>query len=674
MGLSSAGIGSNLPIDSIISQLMTVEQQPLTSLDNKVASFQAKLSAIGTVKSALSTFQTAVKGLSDIGKFQTLKATVGDPAVASVTAGVAANPGTYSLEVSKLAQAQRLASAGQASATAAIGAGKITFDLGTVSLGTRIDPVTGTSTGKFDPATGKYTGASFTSNGAGQKTVTIDPSNTSLSGIRDAINKAQVGVTASIVNDGSASPYRLVLTETATGKTNSLKISVSGDAGLEALLNHDPAGAQALSETVTAQNAEFKLDGIPVSSASNTPTNVLDGVSLNLTKTNVGAPTTIGIARDTAAVSASVTQFVTAYNQINKTLTDLSAYNATTKKGAVLNGDATVRGIQTQLRSLLSSPIGNGATGFSVLSDIGVSIKAGVMAVDEAKLKTAMDSNFNDIAALFAAVGKPTDSLVSFKSAGSKTVAGMYAVNVSQPATRGGIAGGAAAGLAITATNNTIQVTLDGRTVPVTLAIGDYDPDSLAREVQSKINSVQAFADAGSAVSVTQTDGVLTITSNRYGSASGVSLASDAGGDSLLGGAGEPIAGADIAGTIGNLPATGVGRVLAGAAGGATAGLSLQIDGTGPRGSVNYSQGFAYQLDKLVTSLLSDDSPLSARSKGIDASIKDLATNRERLTNRLAQTEKRYRTQFTALDVTISGMNSTSAYLAQQLAQLSNLR
>ena len=136
MGLSSAGLGSNLPVDSIISQLMGLEKKPVDLLDKKVSTFQSKLSALGTLKGALSTFQTAVKGLSNLSKFMAMNGVMSDPAVGTVTAGPSAAAGTYSLEVSKLAQAQKLATAGQVSSSAAVGAGTINFDFGTVSGGT----------------------------------------------------------------------------------------------------------------------------------------------------------------------------------------------------------------------------------------------------------------------------------------------------------------------------------------------------------------------------------------------------------------------------------------------------------------------------------------------------------------------------------------------------------
>ncbi|QYF92037.1 flagellar filament capping protein FliD [Massilia sp. PAMC28688] len=661
MGLSSAGLGSNLPVDSIVSQLMSIEQRPLNALDKKVSTFQAKLSALGTLKGAMSTFQTAVKGLADMRKFMGMTAAMGDATVASASAGPGAAAGTYSLEISKLAQAQKLASSGQVSTSAAIGAGTITIDLGTVTGGT------------LDAATGKYTGAAFTSSGAGAKSVTIDPANTSLSGIRDAINKAGIGVTASIVNDGSATPNRLLLTQTATGQASSMKISVDGDAALQSLLNHDPAGVQNFQQTVAAQNAEFKLDGLAISTASNNASGVIEGVTLNLAKTNVGTPTSLTVGRDTTAVTESVNKFVTAYNAINKTLKDLTAYNEATKTGAILNGDATARSIQTELRGLLTSPVENGSSAFSVLSEIGVTVKAGIMAVDEAKLKKTIETNFDDIATLFASVGKPTDSLVSFKGATDKTTAGSYAVTITQLATMGRSTGSTLAGLTIDASNKTIEVLLDGKTASVTLGEGTYaDADALAKEVQSRINGTALFSGAGSAVTVTQDAGKMVITSNRYGAASGVSITGDAGGANLMGAGATSTAGVDIAGTIGGLAATGAGRTLT-AGPGAAEGLSLTAEGLGARGSINYSQGYAYQFNKFTEKLLGTEGPLTLRTDGINASIKQLAENRLRIVDRLGDVEKRYRTQYTALDVTISRMNSTSAYLAQQLAQLSNL-
>jgi flagellar hook-associated protein 2 len=669
MGISTPGIGSGLDVNGIVAKLMSVEQQPLTALNNKVASYQAKLSGFGILKSTLSQFQSAMQGLSAIGQFQALTATPADATVASASASSTATPGTYALEVSSLAQAQKLVAAGQASASTAIGSGAattLTFDFGTIAGGT------------FSTTTGTYTGASFTSNGAGTKSVAINASNNSLSGIRDAINSSNIGVSATIVNDGSATPYRLVLTDNTTGKTNSMKITVAGDASISALLSQDPANnaGQALSETVTAQNANFKLDGIAVSKTSNTITDAIQGVTLNLTKTNVGTPTSITVARDTASVTKAVNAFVTAYNGINQTLADASAYNATTKQAAILNGEPSVSLIQNQIRRVLSAPVAGGASAFTLLSQAGVTFqKDGSLAVDNTKLQSAITNNFSDIAGLFAAVGKTADSLVAYSSASTKTVAGAYKVNVTQLATQGNATASAAAGLTITAgVNDTLQVLVDGVSASVTLAPASYaSAAALATEVQAKINGASAFSTVGSTVTVSQTTGVLKITSNRYGASSAANITSGNGQANLnFGGSAVVTTGVDTAGTINGVAAAGSGQYLTGAIGDASEGLKIQITGgsLGARGTVNYSQGYAYKLNTLANSLLGTGGVISASTDGINASLKRLDQDKLALNAQLVNIEKRYRAQFTALDTMIASMNTTSNFLTQQLANL----
>ena len=670
MALSSPGIGSNLDVNSIVSQLMQVEQQPLVDLTTKESSYKAKLSAVGGLKSSLSTFQNAVQALSNVTKFQTMKVTAADSSIATATGTASANPGSYALEVSKLAQAQKLVSAGQASSSTAIGTGVITFDFGTIDVGA----------GSFDSTTGKYTGASFTTNGSGTKTVTIDSTNNSLAGIRDAINKAGIGVTASIVNDGSTSPYRLVLTDTNTGKTNSMKISVSGDAALQTLLNHDPSGApaaQAFSETISAQNAEFKVDGIGVSKSSNTVTDVIPGVTLTLAKTNAGSPTSISVSRDSAGITTAVNQFVAAYNQINQALTSVSAYNASTKQAAVLNGDATVRSIQTQIRGVLSAPVTGDAgapTTLTTLSQIGVALqKDGTLAVDNAKLQNAVSTNFADIAGLFAATGASSDSLVTYSAGSDKTKAGTYALNVTRLATQGKVTGQAAAGLTIDGTNDTLQVKVNGVATTVSLTRMTYaSADALAAEVQSQINGAPELSAEGITVHVAQTAGVLTLSSDLYGSGSNVSITGGNGLANLLGAAPVETSGVDVAGTINGVAASGAGQFLTGGTGDATEGLKIQVTGgsTGDRGTVSYTTGYAYQFDRLIDSFLGSNGAISTKTDGLNATLKSIGDQKDRLNDRLADIEQRYRAQFTALDTALGQMTQTSTFLTQQLANL----
>lgn len=656
MALSSPGIGSNLDINSIVTQLMSVERAPLTRLARAEASYQTKLSGFGTLKGALSQFQTAVRGLSDASKFQAVKVAAGDPSVATASGSAAASPGTYALKVTQLAQAQKLVAPGVTTATAPVGKGVISIDFGTSGPG------------------------SFDSAGGGVKTITIDDSNNSLTGIRDAINKAGIGVTAAIVNDGSGTPFRLALSAEKTGVAASMKISVAdagGDTGLSALLTHDPEKAQLLTETSAAKNAEFTIDGIPVSKASNTVTDVIGGVTLNLLKENPTTATPIKVERDTASITTAVNNFVKAYNEISQNLKDATAYNATTREAAILNGEASVRSIQTQVRNVLTAPVAGGAGTLTRLSEIGVTIqKDGMLAVDSAKLSKAMASNFDDFAALFATAGKSSDTLAAYTSASATTVPGSYALEVTSLATRGSALGSAtAAPTTIDATNDTLEVMLNGLTATIKLEQKSYTPAELAAEVQSKFNGNATFSAAGFSVEVSEAGGALSLSSTRFGSASKVDITGGNGKGAVGFDTGTTItAGADVAGTINGQPATGNGHVLT-SAGGDSTGLAVTISGGAPgaRGTVSYSKGYAHQFDTLTTSLLGSGGLIAARTEGLTSSIKRLGKDQEAMLARLADVEKRYRAQFSALDQVISRMNTTSTYLAQQLAQISSL-
>lgn len=661
MAISAAGVGSNLDVNGIVSQLMSIERQPLTLLNTKEAGFQAQLSAYGSLRSALSTFQTAVAALSDPAKFQASSATSSDLSILTAGAGQAAAAGTYTVNVTQLAQAQSLVALGQASAGASIGSGTtttLTFQFGSITGGTLLN--------------GVYSGATFTQDGAASSgTVTIDNTNNSLAGIRDAINAAGIGVTASIIKDGGAAPYRLVLQNVDSGQTSSMKITVSGDATLQGLLAYDAGGTQNLTQTTTAQDAQLTINGVSLTSASNALTDALEGVTLTLAKTGSAKVT---VAADTSAVKTAVQGLVKAYNDFNSTLTDLTKFDAAGNSSGVLIGDSTARAVQTQIRNTLTGALsGLGGSQLTVLSQVGLTFQRnGTLALDSTKLSQALANDPQSVAALFAAIGRPSDSLINFAGSSAKTRAGSYDVQVSQLATQGKLVASGVAGLTITAgINDQLSLNLDGVSVTVTLGAATYTASSLAAQVQAAINGASTLSAAGVSVMVTESGGVFTITSRRYGSASVVAASGNAAGD-LLGGAPTSTGGVDVAGTINGATATGSGQVLTGASGTDVEGLKLEVTGgtTGARGSVDFSRGYAQRLDELLDELLSDTGPLSGRTDGINRSIKDLDRQRTRLNTRLDSIEQRYRAQFSALDTLISNMTSTSNFLTQQLALL----
>jgi flagellar hook-associated protein 2 len=377
-----------LDVPSLVSQLMAVERQPIDKLNTKISDTQAKISSFGTLSSLVSTFQAASSGLNT--NIQKLTATPSDASALAATAASTAVPGNYVVNVSQLAQSQNLVAAGQTSSTAAIGNGTattVTFDLGTISGGTLTN--------------GVYSGAGFASNGSGTASIIIDSSNNTLEGIRDAVNAAALGVTATIVNDGSGTPFRLALSSTNSGVSNSFKITTSGgDGSIDSLLGYDPAGTQNLTQTLAAQNADLTVNGIAITSASNNVSEAIQGVTLSL-KSITTTPANLTVERDTAAISTAATSFVDAYNALASQIKSRSAYGSSTSSGGSLAGDGTLRLMQEQLRGIFNTPATGGT--LTSLAQVGIAFqKDGSLKLDSSKLNSAISANFSDVTNLFS--------------------------------------------------------------------------------------------------------------------------------------------------------------------------------------------------------------------------------------------------------------------------------
>jgi flagellar hook-associated protein 2 len=286
-----------------------------------------------------------------------------------------------------------------------------------------------------------------------------------------------------------------------------------------------------------------------------------------------------------------------------------------------------------------------------------------------------MSNHFDEIASLFASVGKSTDSLVAFSSAGSSVKPGSYAVNVTQLATQGKTVGASAVTTPldiVAGSNDTLELIVDGVAATITLEAGTYSTaDALLSELQAKINGAAALSGKGISIAVTESAGLLTLTSAKYGATSSVSVG---GGNaaSALGLDGDtPTVGVDVAGSIDGVAATGAGQLLRATSGNAN-GMDLIINGgaLGDRGVINYSQGYASKLSQWAASALGKDSFIASRTDGINQTIADIGKRRAELETRLVAIEKRYRAQFTALDAMLSRMDTTSTFLTAQLANL----
>jgi flagellar hook-associated protein 2 len=656
MAISSPGVGSNLDVNTIVSGLMKTEQGPLTLVTKQKTDFQSKISAYGSLKGVLSTFQNALGNLSSVSKFNTQKAESADASVFTATSNGTAVESSYSVKVKQLAQTQKIAMAGETSVNSPIGTGKLTISFG----GYDSDANT------------------FTLN-ANQAVATIDitPENNTLSGIRDAINSANVGVSATIVNDGQSN--RLVLSAKNSGTNNSIKMTVNDadgnhqDASGLSKLAFDPTAGvgsgKNLSVLQVAKDAIVDIDGVLVTKASNVITDAVDGITFNLLKEQPATAVTLGVSRDKASIEASVTAFVKAFNDANQVIRDLTKFNETTKTGGALLGDAATRSVASQIKQVMTGSI-SGAGTLKTLNDIGVSFQRdGTLAINDSKLKAALQNNAIDIPALFAASAKATDSLIKHTGQTDKTAAGTYAVNVTQLATQGHVQGSTAPGLTITqGINDHLDFNIDSVNYSIDLAAGTYNSSAdIAAELQTRLSA------AGASAKVVLNGSNIQVISANYGATASVMLSSGNGIANLFG-APVTTAGVDAAGTINGVVAKGVGQQLIGANGDASEGLVVQVNGggLGNRGSVTFSQGYAYQLNKIVKNVLGTDGILTSRTDGINSSITRLTKQQEALQDRLTKIEKRYREQFTSLDTLISSMQQTSSYLTQQIATFQN--
>jgi flagellar hook-associated protein 2 len=335
-----------------------------------------------------------------------------------------------------------------------------------------------------------------------------------------------------------------------------------------------------------------------------------------------------------------------------------------------------MRSLEMQIDGILSAPLSTPVGSLTTLSQIGVSKQTnGSLAIDSTKLNTALTSQFDEVAGLFAAIGKTTDNLVNFKSTAPTTVPGNYDVFVESLGTQGSSVGQENLNLrsANIAKDTTIKATIDGVNATVSLTPGMYSATQLATMVQSAINTTAAFASAGKSVSATiDNNGALHLTSNNYGSTSNVNLESGTGTSvSDFMGTAQVTAGTDVKGKIDGVEASGAGQLLTSTLGNSS-GLQLQIAGgpLGERGSANYTQGYANKLNEYVNLALSNKGVLTGRMNGLSTSVRGIEKERDTINSRLVTVEDRYRRQYTKLDATLGKMNETSTYLSQQLSKL----
>lgn len=382
--ISSLGAGTNLDLDSLYTKLETAEQTKLKPLTARQTAYKAKLTSWGIVQTGLAKVQTAATALKNASSIASAKVTSANSAF-SVTLSGGASAGSYSVDVNQLASAQSLLSGSVTSKDAV---------LGDTSLSSRT--LTISQNGQKTPLT-----------------VTLGKDQTSLSGIRDAINKQQGSVNASIIKADDKTFY-LSLTSRDTGTSNAMTVSTT-DGALGRILTYSKGGASnGMTEQAVAKDAVVKINGVTVTRSSNTITDAPEGVTLNLIKkTDAATPETLSVSRDNQPMATAVQAWVDAYNSLQTTVANQTKYTAVKRgtaqdnsNGALL-GDNALRTMHTGLRRLLSSSHSSGT--ISTLSQLGITQDvSGKLNVDSKKLDKILSDKGADVVAFFAGDGKTT--------------------------------------------------------------------------------------------------------------------------------------------------------------------------------------------------------------------------------------------------------------------------
>lgn len=653
MSISSLGVGSGVLTSDLVDQLVAAERKPTENrLAQKTERTEALLSAYGKLRSAVTELRLPMRQLSAPDNLKAFSASSSNEAVGVSVDSSRASRGTYNVEVTSLASAQALASNDvfDDRDSTSVGQGTLTLNVG--------DKITN---------------------------ITIDSSNDTLQGLANAINDSDAGVSAGVIDTGSG--FQLVLSADETGTANAVSISVSGDTGgtdtdnqglSRFAFNSGMDAGAGLQQTIAATDAVMKINGVEITRSTNSFKNVIDGLTFDITGTGTS---TIKVAQDLGAVADRVQGFVDKFNSLQSTIDSLAGFNAEAGRGSLLTGDSTVRGIQNQLRQILTRVV-PGLENSSVrsLADVGVTtnFETGGLEFDRAKFEEQLKSNPDDVTALFAEQGRATDSQVEFVRSSSATQPGTYDINVTQAASQGNLlANNALAdGIVIDGSNDELTLQINGETsVSLQLTQQTYTTaQDLVDEIQSQLNANNALNAAGTSVKAElDASGNLSFTSSKYGSDSAVSLtsaenAATFGLDSVT-----KIAGVDVAGTIDGRAAEGDGQVLfLGSGNGDASGLQARIlgDTTGSRGSITFIEGVAERTVNLVSSFVGADGALESRTDSLNRELEQIQESRARLEERIESYRERLISQFSAADSLISQLNSTRDYISQQLAAL----
>lgn len=613
------GLASGLDTNSIVSQLVNLERIPVTQLQQRQSLYQRRVDAWGRIDAKITELQTKTQALDSPSDWRSfVSASSSNESAVGVTISGTPNPSAVSFTVDQLATAHQMTDGGSfAAATDLVGAGTFSITVGGVQ-----HDITTTAT-------------------------------TSLGDLRDELNALDIGVTASVLTV-DASSVRLTLTADDTGATSEFTVSADQSAlGTFSILE------QGVDARITLGSG---AGAITVSRSSNTVTDLIDGITLDLTQTTTSA-VTVAVNRDVDAGVEAVKGMVDALNAALTSLGKESKTSSETSASGPLALDSSVRTLQDALRSALSGAVVQGST-YPTASSIGITFsRDGTYTVDETKLRDALEADPAAVERLFQRTTSSTDTRLAVTRATSTTLDGTHAVEITQAASRGTVTGSA---YVAPASTEAFTITVGSAVASVSIAAGS--------DITTAIAAIEtALSDAGiTDISVADDGGAIALTHDRYGSAASFTVSANS-----LGLAGT-FAGTDVAGTIGGIAATGSGQTLTGT--GALDGLLVSVEATAAEvtaaggtlalGSVTIASGLAASLDEYLETATETGGSIDRASERWQSAIEDADDRIEELERRVELREVFYRRQYAALESAMSQLTALGSQLAAGMAGL----
>lgn len=714
-----SGLVSGIDSKGIIDSLVNAARASTSILEKQNTKSQTKLDLVRTFNTKLLSTQLDLSALKSSNTFATPTVTSSDDDTLTATATSTANAGSFQITVDQIAVAQQLTTGGFSSATSSIGTGTVNLRLGT----------------------------------GANNSISIDSSNNTLTGLADAINQANVGVQAQIINDGSATnPWRLSLKSTSTGSSNTIsldatdltggmatslkRVTTTADAATTSSVtlsgnstaSNGPkawkveidgagtvgsgatyqlysstddgatwtasgsstasstsavtlgdgssftfaAGAVTLGDTFVlrplqqiaeAKNASIRYGtgsaALTVSSASNTINDLVPGVSLSL-KASSATAVSMTIAASGANAKPSVQSFITSYNDVLAFWKTNGTFNKDTGVAGALFGESDLKRQLDDITNALTGSV-SGLSGVNTLDQIGITTDAdsGKLVFNEENFDKAIESDPATVAKIFANSGDSTSSLVRFVALSSKTnTENPFNINITHAATKAKIVGSGAlaASTIITGSNRNLTMTLNGRTDILQLTPGTYTQQELADHINSLLDT--GITSASEKIAVTLEGTSLSFTSKKYGGDQSFSFDTASDAASILGlTTYSETAGADVAGTINGVAATGNGQVLRGAADSDSEGLILFVTASSTLSNVKMTtrKGVAQLADQaLLTMTNSESGSLFLKSDTLSTTIEDIKTQITKKDDQLATRRARLELQFQNMEKLMS--------------------